>query len=157
MTRCAHILCGLSRRLTPSVSNRYGVAPCIVPRDAEDAEVKRKAESELSCAFACALTYACGPKQEAMMPLHTDNLESTMRYALLTTRAIALCPFHPEVMIRVGDSDAETHAYYRARSITKSDGTGWEPEHLMEESVRQLTDAADGVCPRCAQLVASHN
>ncbi len=96
LTRCAHILCGLSRRLTPSVSNRYGVAPCIVPRDAEDAEVKRKAESELSCAFACALTYACGPKQEAMMPLHTDNLESTMRYALLTTRAIALCPFHPE-------------------------------------------------------------
>lgn len=42
------------------------------------------------------------------MPLHTENLESTMRYALLTTRAIALCPFHPEVMIRVGDSDAET-------------------------------------------------
>ena len=89
------------------------------------------------------------------MPLHTDNLESTMRYALLTTRAIALCPFHPEVMIRVGDSDAETHAYYRARSITKSDGTCWEREDLMEEIVRQLTDAADGVCPRCAQLVAS--
>ncbi|MET4721197.1 hypothetical protein ABIF63_005303 [Bradyrhizobium japonicum] len=92
-----------------------------------------------------------------MMPLHTENLESTMRYALLTTRAIALCPFHPEVMIRVGDSDAETHAYYRARSITKSDGTCWDREDLMEEIVRQLTDAADGVCPRCAQLVASHN
>lgn len=65
------------------------------------------------------------------MPLHTDNLESTMRHALLTTRAIAFCPFHPEVMIRVGDSDAETHAYYRARSITKSDGTCWQREDLM--------------------------
>jgi hypothetical protein len=71
------------------------------------------------------------------MPLHTDNLESAMRYALLTTRAIAVCPFHPEVMIRVGDGDAETHAYYRARSITKSDGTCWEREDLMQEIVRQ--------------------
>jgi hypothetical protein len=91
------------------------------------------------------------------MPLHTDNLESTMRYALLTTRAIIVCPFHPEVMIRVGDGGAETHAYYRARSITKSDGTCWERGDLMQEIVRQLTDAADGVCPRCAQLVSSHN
>src|SRR3954452_5316986 len=35
LTRCAHIFCGLSRRLTRSVSNRYGVGQCIVPRDAE--------------------------------------------------------------------------------------------------------------------------
>nr|CUT16632.1 hypothetical protein CDS [Bradyrhizobium sp.] len=46
---------------------------------------------------------------------------------------------------------------YRARSITKSDGACCEREDLMEEIVRQLTDAADGVCPRCAQLFASHN
>jgi hypothetical protein len=91
------------------------------------------------------------------MPVDTDNLESAMRYALLTTRATVICPFHPEVMIRVGDDAAETHAYCRAKSIIKSDGTRWEREDLMEEIVRQLTDAADGVCPRCAQLVASHN
>jgi hypothetical protein len=34
LTRCAHIFCGLSRRLTRSVSKRDGVAQCIVPRDA---------------------------------------------------------------------------------------------------------------------------
>lgn len=91
------------------------------------------------------------------MPVDTDNLESAMRYALLTTHATVICPFHPEVMIRVGDDAAETHAYCRAKSIIKSDGTRWEREDLMEEIVRQLTDAADGVCPRCAQLVASLN
>jgi hypothetical protein len=91
------------------------------------------------------------------MPLHTDNRESAMRYALLTTRAVAVCPFHPKVMIRVGDGDVETDAYYRARSITKSDGACWAREDLMQEIVRQLTGAADGVCPRCAQLVSSHN
>jgi hypothetical protein len=60
-------------------------------------------------------------------------------------------------LIRVGDGGAETHAYYRARSITKTDGTCWEREDLMQEIVRQLADAADGVCPRCAQLVSSRN
>ncbi|MGY4625883.1 hypothetical protein [Bradyrhizobium sp. USDA 4486] len=91
------------------------------------------------------------------MPVDTDNLESAVRYALLTTRAMVLCPFHPEVIIRVGDDAAETHAYYRARNIIKSDGTCWEHEGLTDEIARQVTDAADGACPRYAQLVNSHN
>ncbi|WP_027548301.1 hypothetical protein [Bradyrhizobium sp. WSM2254] len=91
------------------------------------------------------------------MPVDTDNLQSAIRCALLTTRATALCPFHPEVIIRVGDDAAETHAYYRARKIIKSDGTYWEHEDLTDEIARQLTDAADGACPRCTQLVDSHN
>ena len=28
---------------------------------------------------------------------YADNLESAVRYALLTTRATAVCPFHPDV------------------------------------------------------------
>ena len=79
-----------------------------------------------------------------------DNLESAVRDALLTTRATAACPFHPDVTIRVGDDAAETHAFYRARNLVKSDGTGWNHELLMEEIARQLAEAADGVCPQCS-------
>jgi len=81
-----------------------------------------------------------------------DNLDSAVRYALLTTRATAACPFHPDVTIRIGDDAAETHAYARARKIIKSDGTMWKREHLMGEFERQLGDAADGECPQCAHL-----
>ena len=86
---------------------------------------------------------------------YADNLESVARYALLTTRATAVCPFHPDVIIRIGDSSAETHACIRARNII-SDGTRWTREALMEEMARQLADAADGECPLCARLRDSH-
>ena len=78
-----------------------------------------------------------------------DNLQWAVRHALLTTRATAVCPFHPDVTIRIGDDAAETHAFYRARNLVKSDGTGWNHAVLMEEIARQLADAADRVCPEC--------
>jgi hypothetical protein len=53
------------------------------------------------------------------------------------------------VTIRIGDAAAETHAFYRARNLVKSDGTGWNHAVLMEEIARQLADAADRVCPEC--------
>lgn len=80
----------------------------------------------------------------------SDNLESAIRHALLSTRATAACPFHPNVTIRVGDDAAETHAFYRARNFVKIDGTGWNHKLLMQEIARQLADAADGVCPQCS-------
>jgi hypothetical protein len=79
-----------------------------------------------------------------------DDLASVVRYALETTRATAVCPFHPNVTIRVGDDAQETHAFIRAHRIVKSDGTTWEREVLLEEIKRQLAEAADGVCPDCA-------
>ena len=81
---------------------------------------------------------------------NADNLESAIRHALLSTRATAACPFHPEVTIRIGDDAAETHAFYRAGNFVKSDGTRWNHELLMEEIARQLADAADRVCPQCS-------
>lgn len=81
---------------------------------------------------------------------YTDNLESAVRYALSTTHAIAVCPFHPDVTIRVGDDAAETHACIRAKNIIRSDGTKWKRESLMEEMARQLANSADGECPQCA-------
>jgi hypothetical protein len=57
---------------------------------------------------------------EVIMPSSTrieNDLASAVRYALETTRATAVCPFHPNVTIRVGDDGAETHAYVRAHKI----------------------------------------
>jgi hypothetical protein len=90
-------------------------------------------------------------ENEAAMPVEVcpDDLKSAVRHALLTTRAAAVCPFHPDVTIRIGDDAAETHAFYRTRNLVKSDGTGWKHPVLMEEIARQLDDAADGACPRC--------
>ena len=84
----------------------------------------------------------------------TDNPASTVRYALETTRAIMVCPFHANVTIRVGDDAAESHAYVRASKVVKSDGAAWEHEVLREEIKRQLEEAEDGTCPECA---APHN
>lgn len=82
----------------------------------------------------------------------TDDLALVVRYALTTTRATAICPFHDNVTIRVGDDAAEIHAYLLATKVIKSDGTAWEPDPLREEIIRQLDEAADGVCPECATL-----
>ena len=83
---------------------------------------------------------------------NTDNLASAVRYALETTRATAICPFHENVTVRVGDDAAETHAFIRACNIVKADRTTWEREALREEIKRQLEDAADGACPECAAV-----
>ena len=81
---------------------------------------------------------------------YADDLSATVRYALETTRAIAVCPFHSDVSTRVGDDAAESHAFERAKRIVRSDGTNWEPKALMVEIGRQLSEAADGECPHCA-------
>lgn len=79
----------------------------------------------------------------------TDDLATAVRYALASTRAIAACPFHANVAIRVADDAAETQAYVRASGIVKSDGTTWDRKLLLEEIKCQLGDAADGACPVC--------
>ena len=80
---------------------------------------------------------------------HADDLTAVVRHALETTRATAACPFHWDVIIRVGDDAAESHAFERARKLIKSDGTKWASEVLREEFGRQLAEAADGQCPEC--------
>jgi len=82
----------------------------------------------------------------------TDDLVSVVRYALATTRATTICPFHDNVTIRVGDDAAEIRAYVRATKVIKSDGTTWEHEVLHKEIDRQLDEAADGVCPECTAI-----
>jgi hypothetical protein len=95
-----------------------------------------------------------GLEQEARMSItnYADDLGSAVHYALETTRAIAICPFHLDVTIRIGDDAAENHAFARARKLVKSDGTTWTREALWKEFGRQLGKAADRYCPHCALL-----
>ena len=73
---------------------------------------------------------------------YADDLGSAVHYALETTHAIAICPFHLDLTIRTGDDAAESHAFARARKLVKSDGTTWEGEALRKEFGRQLGKAA---------------
>jgi len=93
-------------------------------------------------------------EQEARMSVtsYADDLGSAVHYALETTHAIAICPFHLDLTIRTGDDAAESHAFARARKLVKSDGTMWEGEALRKEFGRQLGKAADRYCPYCALL-----
>lgn len=84
--------------------------------------------------------------------VHAGDLAAVVRYALETTRATIVCPFHDEVIIRVGDDAAESHAFERAKRIARSDGTTWEGKALREEFGRQLGAAADRYCPRCSGI-----
>ena len=84
------------------------------------------------------------------MTVNPDDLSGVVRYALDTTRATAVCPFHDDVTIRIGDDAAEGHAFERAKRIVKSDGKVWDREALLKEFEHQLAQAADGCCPNCA-------
>jgi hypothetical protein len=84
------------------------------------------------------------------MSVDPDNLCAVVRYALESTRATTVCPFHLDVTIRPRDDAAESHAWARARNIVKSDGTKWNVEALGREFKQQLGNAADGYCPQCA-------
>ena len=50
-------------------------------------------------------------EQEARMSVsnYADDLGSAVHYARETTHAIAVCPFHLDVTIRIGDDPAESH------------------------------------------------
>ncbi len=80
-----------------------------------------------------------------------EELQATVRSALETTRAVAVCPFHHDVVIRVGDDAAETHAFLRARNSLRGNGKRWKAEALKGEFKRQLAKAADHHCPHCAR------
>ena len=81
-----------------------------------------------------------------------DELESAARIALGQARAIKVCPFHSDVIIRLGKVDAERHAYAIATNMLKNDGTMWLREDLMLAIKDALDMAADGECPHCAHL-----
>jgi hypothetical protein len=88
---------------------------------------------------------------EAWMSItdYIDDLESAARFALAKAGAIRGCPIHSGITIRIGDSDAERHAYALATTILKSDGTMWMREDLMP-AIKDELDMAEVECPQCA-------
>ena len=76
----------------------------------------------------------------------TDDLASAVRYSLVTTRAIAVCPFHENVTIRVGDDAAESHAYVAPVKLSKvmarRGGTKFSMKKLAANSARQPMESA---------------
>jgi hypothetical protein len=87
------------------------------------------------------------------MPNYIDDLESAARFVLAKAGAIKGCPVHSGVTIRVGEKDAERHAYALATSILKSDGSMWTGEDLLPAIKNELDMAANGDCPECASLM----
>jgi hypothetical protein len=81
-----------------------------------------------------------------------DDVELVARAALAKAKAIEVCPFHSDVTIRVGNDDAERHAYALATTTLMSNGTMWLREEVMPAIKDQLDMAADGECPECAHL-----
>jgi hypothetical protein len=72
--------------------------------------------------------------------------------ALLKAKAVEICDFHPEVVIRLIDDDAERHAYALATAQLKAQGRMWQREDIMIDIRNQLAEAADEECPRCAHF-----
>ena len=77
-----------------------------------------------------------------------EDTKAVVREALISTRAVMICPFHPEVTIRTGDDAAETHASHRLAKIADA---GWDHDARLAEMARQLGGCADGVCPKCSE------
>jgi hypothetical protein len=105
--------------------------------------------SEAAAGLICVRLGHIDRRATMSVTVHADDLTEVVRYALETTRATAVCPFHDEVIIRVGDDAAENHAFEHAKRVVRSDGSAWEGKALREEFGRQLGAAADGRCPRC--------
>ncbi len=83
---------------------------------------------------------------------HVMEMEDAARSAVLQVKAVEPCPIHRHVLIRIGDHNAERHAYARATTMLKRDGTMFKREDLMAAIKNELDMAADGECPECAQL-----
>ena len=81
-----------------------------------------------------------------------DKVDDAARYALGKAKAIEACRFHPQVTIRLGNRDAENHAYAIATNVLKSDGTMWMRDDIRPAIKDILEMAADGECPECARL-----
>ena len=82
---------------------------------------------------------------------YVDTVENAARFALARAKAIEVCPRHHDVTIRIGDPDAERHAYALATAIMKSDGTLWMRDDVLPAIKYELEMAADGECPLCSR------
>jgi hypothetical protein len=80
------------------------------------------------------------------------DMEETAQAALLKSGALIACSSHG-VLVRVGDIDAESHAYALATNQLKQEDTMFLREDLMAAIKNELDMAADDECPACSDLL----
>ena len=80
------------------------------------------------------------------------ELEDAAMSAVLRAKAVRICPVHSDVWIRVGDTEAERHAYAIATNMWKADEPVSDREDLLQAVKDALDQAADGECPACANI-----
>jgi hypothetical protein len=80
---------------------------------------------------------------------YEENVRIAAREAVKTAGAVRICPWHPEVTIRVGNANAEHYAYALATTALKHEGAMEARQDVLEAIKAELDGAADGACPRC--------
>ena len=81
--------------------------------------------------------------------------EDAARYAVLKSGAVNVCPRHNEIMVRVGDPDAENKSYAIATNELKKSNMTFLREEVLAAIKHELEMAADYDCPVCADQGAS--
>ena len=84
---------------------------------------------------------------------HVLTVEQAARTALFATGALQTCPAHGTT-IRVGDEDAERHAYAKATNLLKASDDEWMRDEVVSAIADELIMAADDECPSCAKVMA---
>ena len=72
-----------------------------------------------------------------------------MRHALMTTHATAVCPFHPEVTVRVETMRPRPTRSIALRNLVKATAPAGIMTCWCRKSRANSTAAADRVCPHC--------
>jgi hypothetical protein len=78
-----------------------------------------------------------------------DELEEVALRAALIAKAVRPCLRHKDVLIYVGDNDADRHAYALATNMWKAGETVSDRPEVTEAVKDVLDQAADGSCPQC--------
>ena len=84
-------------------------------------------------------------KEDAVLALGPDGADGVFQ----ETGALAQCPNHPEIFIRVGDAGKEQRAYTLAEARL-SHIPGDERQAALDSMQAALASAADARCPLCA-------
>lgn len=80
-----------------------------------------------------------------------DEVETIALQAAFEAKAIKTCHFHNDVTLRVGDPDAEKHAYALATIKMKSAGSLDILRTDVLDAVKDVIEQADEECAHCAK------
>lgn len=79
---------------------------------------------------------------------YEERLRATALAALVKAGAVARCPDHTEVLLRIGDEDSERHAQAMAGHLADPEAGLDRTEILV--AIREVLDETVATCPLCA-------